>query len=100
MPVVNVQTGKMINVKKNSLTYWHEKGHIKFANTYAGMLFNYCADAYLKTAVCLLVINSFFNWFFLKVLNLALVLSIAYFYIYEELWCWQYAYKNGNKKQI
>lgn len=105
MPVVDLATGKIIGCKKGSLTYYHEKAHIKFVTTYKGILYGYCSDAYLKFGFVILILNNLINLLFdndlvyilLNIFLLALVLSIVYFYFYEEIWCWLEARKERGK---
>lgn len=98
MPVVDLQSRKIVNARRGTLSYYHEKGHLVFANTDRGILFDYSSDFYLRCAVGLLVINAFFNNIWIKFLNLAFILGMVILYLYEEIYCWNYAFKTKYKK--
>ena len=98
MPVVDLKSGSIVGTKKGSLTYYHEKGHIEFSKTSKGITLDYCKDSYLIFTICLLTINQFLDWLFIKILTGALVLAVIGIYVYEELWCWNYALKIKKNK--
>ena len=103
MAHVNLETGKIYGAKKGSLSYGHELGHLAFRKTPKGErialrqelsndLLNVvffggfvCYSSYPK--ITMWVIGFFvFRW--------------LYFYNYEEVWAWVYAFKLRNKKRL
>ncbi len=90
--ICDVRTGKIIGVKKNSLSYWHEKGHIKFAKTDLGMRNQFYMDHFLILTILFLVISSLTKHIYFKLLPLAGIFLYFALYFYEEVWCWRFIY--------
>ena len=90
---VNLKTGKIIGCKENSLAWHHEKGHIVFNNSAKGIKIqltqNWSIKFFFIMIWALYKYRSYYIWL------PAGILLLIYFLIdvYEECWCWKYAYK-------
>lgn len=100
MPYVDLTTGKIVGCKEGSLSWLHEQGHIIFNKTDKGIRNNYLGDSLIKGAVILLTFNALIHNMPSIVLAVSFVSASIFFYFYEEVWCWKYAYlKNKKIKQ-
>lgn len=94
MAIVDTQTGIIIGAKHDSLTYHHELGHIEYNKSSSGILFGYIINELFFTTVGLLVLNSILEHILFKICFSLCYLVICILKIYEEVWCWKYAYRN------
>lgn len=93
--IVNTVTGKIINCKRGSKEWWHEKGHIEFANDKKGIELHYWQNNFFHYSYILLMLSVF--WIIeLMYLSISFYLLYIAMDIYEERWCWAYA-KNKMK---
>jgi len=97
---VNLTNGKIIGCKEGSLAWHHEVGHIKYNQSVKGIrlsnLQNWSIKFFFVLIWALYKYRSYYLWFS------SAFLLLFYFGvdIYEEIWCWIYAYKNvGNKRK-
>ena len=87
--VVDLRTGKIIGCEKNSFAWFHEKGHIEFNSTEKGIRINYKREMFSNLGVLFMLVAFFVN--FAKYVA-AIYIGIAiYYFIYEEMWCNNYA---------
>lgn len=101
MAITDLETGKIIGCKKGTITWWHEKAHLLYNRSEKGMTINFWSQSCLVMTIVYLTIHAFWDIIFWA---LAAGVSCAIFlglYIYEEVWCWNYANKkvNGDKKK-
>ena len=103
MAHVNLETGKIYGAKKGSLSYGHELGHLAFRKTAKG------ERIALKEELSNDLLNVIFFagfWFYniapsvVKFVCAFFVFRWLYFYNYEEVWAWVYAFKLRNKKRL
>lgn len=97
MPIVDLNTNKIIDCKKNSATWWHEKGHIEFSKLDKGIRYDYYQHYLIKLCVIFLIINSILNSLLLKLFLIFVGGFIIYYYLYEEIWCWIYSINRKDK---
>lgn len=92
---VDLATGKIYNCEPNTLSWYHEEGHIIFNNTDKGVAMNYRADFFMRMCVLLLVVIQIptFNNFGIRFIMGTFVCLWLYYYFYEEVWCWKYAFQ-------
>ena len=90
-------TGQIVNAKEGSLIWWHEKGHLEYANRTETQNKDYSRQSMFKSTIFFTVVSLFFpiiKWFALMFL-----LATGYYAIYEEYWCWKYALYKHKKQQ-
>ncbi|MFW6130595.1 MAG: hypothetical protein ACOC56_05360 [Atribacterota bacterium] len=85
------ESGKIHGVNEYTLPWFHERGHIEYQNSEKGMKNSYTAQSLFKILIAFMVLALYSNLF--KLFALATFLGWLGFGIYEELWCWNYAYK-------
>lgn len=90
MANVNTQTGKIIGTPNNSLVWWHEKGHIEFAQSDYGQRWHYIQSVLFILLITSLSLSFYIDFF--RLVNLLLVGSYLLIDCYEEIWSWAYAY--------
>ena len=88
---VDVETGKIHGAREYSLPWFHEKGHIEYQNSERGAQNQYTADSLFIYTIIFLVIGQFSLVF--KIISLASLISWGILNLYEEIWCWRYAFK-------
>jgi hypothetical protein len=86
---VNTQTKKIIGVKKGTLEYFHERGHIAYANSESGIKTNYYQGVVFHITIVLILMALLVDVFRL-VAPISFLLYLL-FDLYEEQWCWNYA---------
>ena len=91
--VADLITGKIVGTKKNSPIWWHEKGHIVFSKTTEGIKVQYYFQFMIMMSIVFLSFNLFIDNIFFKIYTMIVCLSVFFFYVYEEVWCWLYAIK-------
>lgn len=93
MAIVDLKSGKIIGCKEGSLTWYHEKAHLLYNNSEKGIKNSFRQSSFFMLSVIFLVVTLWSpNLYFKVVTSVALVLFI-YYYIYEEVWCWSYAWR-------
>jgi hypothetical protein len=100
----DIETGKIYGCKENTFTYYHEEGHITFANSQKGStthLVQKYSFHYWMLSLTFLVIAMAYSHF--NILKYLLPFPSLFLFIYfgidffEELWCNRYA-KNKLKE--
>ncbi|HKL24182.1 MAG TPA: hypothetical protein VJ912_02505 [Candidatus Nanoarchaeia archaeon] len=91
MAFVDTETGKIYGVKEYSLKWFHERGHIEYQKSWKGIKNSYTAQSLFKITIFFTVIGLFSNLF--KILALSALLGWIILGLYEEIWCWVYAFK-------
>lgn len=89
---VDLKTKKIIGAKKNSLTWFHEKGHIVYNTSIKGATLDYYRQSFFEATlffICITFFINLFKWFALFSASVWMFLSL-----HEEIWCWIYAKKN------
>ena len=100
MAHVNLKTGRIYGAKKGTLTYYHELGHLAFSKTAKGERVRLRQEL-SKDILNVIFLGAF--WFYniaptiSKVVVALFVFRWLYFYNYEEVWCWRYAFKMRTK---
>jgi len=99
MAVTDINTKKITGCEKNTLTYYHEEGHLKYNASEKGMKNGFWMQSCLILCVIYLVAHAL--W---PIIYWAIVAAIScgiflWFYLYEEYWCWKYAYNKQKKKK-
>ena len=103
MAHVNLETGKIYGAKKGSLSYGHELGHLAFRKTAKGERIA-LREELSKDMLLVIFLGGF--WFYniapsvVKFVLAFFVLRWLYYYNYEEVWAWSYAFKIRNKKRL
>jgi len=92
---VDLKNKKIVGAKENSLTWFHEKGHIVYNEAERGMRNEFQRQGFFNATIFFLVINCFW-WFGKYLAAMAFFLSTIYS-IYEEAWCWSYAFRERRK---
>lgn len=91
-------TQKIVGANKGSLAYWHEKGHMEYEKRPEMMNKDYSRQSMSKCVIFFLVVSLFVpivKWFVL-----GFFIANVYYALYEEYWCWKYAfYKFGKQKR-
>ena len=96
---VNLKTGKIVGCKENSLAWYHEDGHKVFNNNEKGiklqLIQNWSIKFFFIFMWALYKYRSYYLWL------PSGVFLLIYFLVdlYEECWCWRYAYKNVSNRK-
>lgn len=101
--IVDISTGKIIGCKPGTATYRHEEGHLEYNNRNFGIRNSFLMSSSSQITIGLLVLLQFTTAIFIKLWCLVSFLMFLVLYIYEELWCWWYAfigYKKGFKSFV
>lgn len=98
MAFTNIDTGKIYGAKKGTLSWYHEKGHLAFSKQEFGERIRYGEEVskdFLLVVLCLsyLIPFNFFGYSWNKFIVLYALGKWLYYYYFEEVWCWLYAYK-------
>jgi len=101
---VDLNNKKIVGCEKNSLTWFHEKGHLIYNNSLFGMKNDYIKETMYSLFFSNLLIHITSNFFNLNRLFSAFFLTLAwlsglyivYLFLFEEIWCWKYAIKKRN----
>lgn len=91
MAVVDLDIEKIVDCKKGSFTWWHEKGHIVFNKTDKGIKQSYYVSYLMGVSILFITFSLFIP--IMKFAVLISTLMMIYYYAYEEVWCWLFAYK-------
>lgn len=96
MAFTDLRTKKIYGCEKDSLTWWHEKGHLEFSDSVLGNYHSFWQGNIFVLIVVITATSLIFS--FLKYLAFSLAVLYVVFYIFEEIWCWNYAMrmKNGD----
>lgn len=97
MAIVDVNSGKIIGCKPGTLTYWHEQGHILYSRKNFGMTLQFYGQGFFVISVGVLVLNVFYNTLLVKVWIVVSFLLFLATSLFEELWCWSYAFTKRHK---
>ena len=96
MAHVNLETNKIYGAKPDSLSYYHELGHIKFGKTEKGERIRLKQEL-SKDFLLIVFMAAFIIIDVLPLLAKAMVIIFTarwvYYYNYEEVWCWLFAFK-------
>jgi len=98
MAFVNVDTGQIIGAKIGSLGWWHEKGHIKFNDSEFGQRKIYTKESLYHIMIFFIIATLFFPIF--KWCAFSAWVGVLYYAVYEEIWCWRYAYGKKPKQRF
>lgn len=93
MAVVNLETKQISGCKEGTIQWYHEEGHIKFNELEEADTINYRKEFLLKACIILLVFNQLFNNYTAKVFTFCCASLSLFYYFYEEVWCWKYAFQ-------
>ena len=96
LATVDLVTKKIFGCKEGSRTWWHEKGHIQFADTDWGSRISYWQIFFMMLAVFFGCLSLLIDSNSIKVFAFINALGMILCYIYEELWAWGWALKQYN----
>lgn len=87
--IVNLRTKKIYGCKEGSLSWRHEVGHLVFHESELATRLN-LYQGY--------IIYGLFVAFFaeIKIFQFILILALLFIDMFEEIWCWIYAFKKRN----
>lgn len=88
MAVVDISTGKIFGCVEGTKTWYHEKGHIAFANTEWGAKISYYGQFFQMVAVFFTVLGVLVPERSVLVFAFVNALGMVCSYIYEEVWAW------------
>lgn len=91
MAFVDTESGKIYGAEEYSLKWFHERGHIEYQKSWKGIKNSFTAQSLFKLTIFFTVLGLF--TFLFKMLALSALLAWIAFGIYEEIWCWNYAFK-------
>ena len=94
---IDLDSGKIIGCRKRSPTWYHEKGHLAFSKTNKAIRFDFFKDYFLKGAILFICLDLFLNNWIIKFIALFCIMKVIAYDIYEELWCWKFAYNRKNR---
>ena len=97
MAIINLSTEKIIDCKEGSKTWWHEQGHIEFSKLDKGLRYQYYSDYLGMWFMFFISVTILIDYWILKFIPIIISALVLYYYFYEELWAWRYAYKNKDK---
>lgn len=92
---VDIRTGKIIGAKKGTRTYLHEQGHIIYNKSEFGMRNSFREESTLQLGIYLAVFS--FLLPILKYYSIGMIMVSIYYFVFEESWCWAYAFKKFKK---
>lgn len=87
MAWINLKNNKIHGAKSNSLTYWHEKGHILYNNSRLSL----AQENFLLITIIVTAYTSVYPGIISKIFVMCSLIIYIGLYIHEELWCWYYA---------
>ncbi|MFA6074035.1 MAG: hypothetical protein WC758_08010 [Candidatus Woesearchaeota archaeon] len=93
MANVDLTNNKIYGCKEGSPVYYHEQGHIFFCNKESGVRINYYQSFFQMLGLFFLSLGVLTDILLIKVIGFVFSLAVILFYLYEEIWCWVYAYK-------
>jgi hypothetical protein len=88
----------IVGAKKNTLTWFHEEGHIKYNESEEGMRRDFNKQSFFNSTIFFIVITLFIN--IGKYFAAFSYLCVTYYSFYEEIWCWRYAFKKMKKIKL
>lgn len=91
MAHVDIVTGKIYGCKKNSLAWYHEKGHIVFNNLEYGNNLQFLQEQSFYACFFFLVANAIYSMLLFKIFIGLFFAAYSMFNLHEEIWCWVYA---------
>ena len=86
--IVDLKTGKIYGCEEGSKTWYHEKGHLAFAETEWGNRISYYQIFFMMIAVFFGSLALLTNSLPLKIFVLMNALGMIVSYTIEELWAW------------
>lgn len=92
MAYVDLSTGEIYGCEKGSLTYLHELGHLEYHKTKQGNKNDFTRET-MKTLTIVFSLLGHLHYIFLY-LGIGYLLAWIYYSVYEEIWCWRWAFKN------
>lgn len=95
MAITDINTGKITGCEPGTATYRHEEGHIVFNNSDHGIKIVFYRESFLIMTIISMIPNLYFDFYYLKLVPTSSALMFLFLYMYEELWCWIYAYKKS-----
>ena len=101
MATVDISTGKIFGCLEGSKVWYHEKGHIAFANTEWGAKISYYGQFFMMVSVFFTSLGVVINSQPLMIFGFVNALGMVCSYIYEEVWAWVWGlreYKIANSK--
>lgn len=107
MAYVNLQTKKIYGCKEGTKTYYHEQGHLIFEEIKNGAKIRALQDLSIRALLFSVALGVLYSSLIIKVIILSIILLSIYLEMYEELWCWKFAFKktkevkeSDSKKEI
>ena len=97
MAGVNISTGKIVGCEKDSLTWWHEKGHLLYNDSQLGIRNDIIIHNSMLVTMMFIIVSLFVSYKIFTFLAALSFLVMLLLLSYEEIWCWHYAY--GKKKK-
>ena len=94
MAFVNLITEEIYGCKEGGLVWFHEKGHIEFNKTELGNKVDFWKGNIFQIIIGFIVVAVYTDRDFFKQVSLALLIVYLFLYLFEEVWCWFYAFKN------
>ena len=94
---VDLETKKIHGCKEGTLTYYHEQGHIAYNNSKKGALNSFREQSALQVAIYAAIVSLFIPS--LKWIALILLFGHWYYFFFEEMWSWKYAFNKRRKVQ-
>ena len=92
MALVDLNNEKIYGCEPGSKTYLHEKGHIVFNKMDKGVRINYYGYFFQMIAVFFISLGVVTNSFFVKLFGFLNAFGMIVCYLWEELWCWSFAF--------
>ena len=102
MAAINISTGKIIGCEENSLKWFHEKGHLVYNNS-IGIRIGIWQKNIFYFMICFIVLTPLFKlWpkLFCVIGGIVFFMIYLLIEIFEEIWCWRFAFKNRKEKDI
>lgn len=93
MPIVDLNSKKIYGCKKNTRSYFHEKGHLIFNDSEFGVKINYYGSFFQMIAVFFLALGVVIDNFFVSLFGFINASGIIICYLIEEIWCDLYSFK-------
>lgn len=95
MSYCDVEREVIIDCKKGTKRWLHEKGHIEYNKSEKGLKNDFRMSFYFSLSVTAMIV-ALFNDFF-KYCAVVFIIIFWGYYAYEEWWCWEYAQKKINE---
>lgn len=105
MAYVDLATKEIRGCDKNTLTYYHEEGHLAFDKNSRGMLIRSLQSLSLRFLIGVMALTIISPYPIMKTILIFVFLTNIFSEIYEEFWAWRYAqtkrdiYEYNNKRK-